>query len=157
MDASSTSLNSSLNTVTSHTPLVNNKILTPVHRNSIQKQYDVNRDELDQYVMPPPMVSKVYDTDMKNKNRIYMLSNDKKVSSTALDNFVQFSLSNTLSVKKTSSCTSANTNISKGNSQSFVATKISANDKAKFCRVFSKWKVMLNEQYELIIVGTIEW
>nr|XP_012219744.1 PREDICTED: uncharacterized protein LOC105670672 isoform X1 [Linepithema humile] len=164
-------INSPLNPTMSHAPSMKSEILTSsnnlrnillkkkhyntnnrkIMATSSVKQCDVNQDKFDQFVMPPPVGSKIYRTDGKNQDRVHMLSNDKKAASTVFDGFVQFSPSNMLSAKN--SCISTNTN--KNYPQSYVASQISV-DKIQKVRVFSRWKVIFNDQYELIIKGTLE-
>ncbi|XP_067216656.1 uncharacterized protein [Linepithema humile] len=123
---------------------------------SSDKQCNVNKDKFDHLLMPPPVGSTIYHTHGKTQDRIRMSSNDKKAASTVQDSYAQFSLPNTLSMKCASSSVSANTNISKDYPQSYISSRISTNVIQKVQRVFSKWKVMLNNQYELIIKGTLE-
>nr|XP_012217186.1 PREDICTED: uncharacterized protein LOC105669020 [Linepithema humile] len=92
---------------------------------------------------------------MAISSAIHISSNGKKAALTVQDNYAQFSLPNTLSVKCASNSVSANTNVSKDYLQSYTSSRISTNVIQKVERVFLKWKVMLNNQHELIIKGTL--
>jgi len=108
----------------------------------------------DRFTMPFPRENTVYCTFKKPQKRI--LSSDcEKTESTILNNPMS-SIRNTFSLKS-SICDSADINIDKEYLHSFVAPIPLSNDPQKVDRMFSRWRVLLNDQYELIIKGTLEW
>lgn len=163
------SSNSLLNPKMSHVPSIKSEILTSSNNlrhmllkkkqnnqqiaTSSVKQYNINENKCDQFLMPPPVKSTIYRTYKKTQDKINMLSNNKKTASPVLDSPAQFFLPN-LSMKNTSSCVS--TNINKHYPQSYMAYGTSTNN-LQVERIFSRWKIMLNKQYELIIKGTLKW
>lgn len=122
------------------------------------KQYHVQQDSLiDRFVMPPPARSTVYRTFKQPQNTVHIAPNCEKAASSLLNRSVQSSTVNTFSLKSGPSWISSNTNANKEYVNTFVApaaTPIS--NFQKIDRVFSKWRVMLNDQYELIIKGILE-
>lgn len=114
----------------------------------------VNDYSNDRRIMPPPMRNTVYRTPKETQvNKVPTLSN-YETASNLLNRSIQSSTVNNLSLKSVPSCTSTNTN---KDEHSFVVPMTSTNDIHIIDRIFSKWKVMLNNHYELIIKGTLEW
>lgn len=114
----------------------------------------IKQDE--RHVMPPPMRNSVYRTFKEKQDKIPTLLNYETVMSYPLDRSVQSSTVNTLNLNAVN-CTSTNPNTNKEDLHSFVAPMIPINDPQKVNRIFSRWRVMLNDNYELIIKGTLEW
>lgn len=126
---------------------------TNVIATSSVKQYNIKQDNhVDQCIMPPPSVNKVYHTSKKRQNGIYVSSECGKSASIPLNSSIQSSVIN--SKTDTMSYMSVNTYNSKEYVHSLVT---SSKDLPKPERIFSKWKVMLNDQHQLIIKGTLEW
>lgn len=126
------------------------------------KQYNTQQENhIDRCIMPPPTMNRVYHTSKKMQNRVYASLGCEKSASTPLNSSVQSFATNNFSLKTskidTASCISANTYNGKEYLNSFVAPLTSPKDMPKFERVFSRWKVLLNDQYQLIIKGTLEW
>ncbi|XP_050456488.1 uncharacterized protein LOC126854130 isoform X2 [Cataglyphis hispanica] len=115
------------------------------------KQDDCN----DRLVMPPPMKNTVYRISKQTQDNVPTLPNCKTVVSNPLNRSVQSSTVNTFSLSAASHI-SANTNTSKEYPYPFVAPTIAAIDPQRVNRSFSRWRVMLNDNYELIIKGTLE-
>ncbi|KAL6428513.1 hypothetical protein ACFW04_007868 [Cataglyphis niger] len=113
------------------------------------KQDDCN----DRLVMPPPMKNTVYRISKETQDKVPTLPNCKTVVSNPLNRSVQSSTVNTFSLS--ASHISANTNTSK-DPYPFVAPTIAVIDPQRINRSFSRWRVMLNDNYELIIKGTLE-
>lgn len=123
------------------------------------KQYHVQQDSpIDRLVMPPPARSTVYRAfkEQSPQSRVCTSSNCEKAAPSLLNRSVQSSTVNTFSLKSAPSWISTNTNIGKEYLNTFVAPATPTNNFQKIDRVFSKWRVMLNDQYELIIKGTLE-
>lgn len=121
------------------------------------KQYDGQQEKhTDRLVMPPPTGYTVYRTFKEPEDRAHILSNYKKTSSTSFNRSVPSSVE-TFSLKSTPSWMSTNTNAGGEYLNTFVPSTTLINNFQKVDRVFSKWRVTLNDQYELIIRGTLEW
>lgn len=130
------------------------------------KQYNVKQDNYtNHFVMPPPSGNIVYRKNTcKRPQEIYMSSDYEKAGSTIVNK--QNSMprreqetrtKNTTFCCNSSSCVSTNTNISKEHSHLFATPMSFADDPQRINRVFSRWRVMLNDQHELIIKGTLKW
>ncbi|XP_071654087.1 uncharacterized protein [Temnothorax longispinosus] len=122
------------------------------------KQYRVQQDDhVDRLVMPPPAKNTVYRTFREPPGtRVRTLSNCEQTASTSLDRSAQSSTANTASLKSAPSRMFTNTNADKEYLNTVVAPATPTNYFEKVDRVFLKWKVMLNDQYELIIKGTLK-
>ncbi|EZA62559.1 hypothetical protein X777_10189 [Ooceraea biroi] len=121
------------------------------------KEYNVKQDNhSDQFIMPPPTRHTVYRTSKKQQEKIYMSSDCEKAESITLNSFVSSSIRNNTFSLRNSSYVSANTNTNNEYLHSFNAPVSIDSDPQKVDRVFSRWRVMLNNQYELIIKGTLE-
>ncbi|XP_012540845.1 uncharacterized protein LOC105839226 [Monomorium pharaonis] len=121
------------------------------------KQYHIQQDRPnnDQHIMPPPVKSKVYRVSKDLQDRIYMSSNCNETEKTpSLNNSKQSFKTDTFSLKTAPSWISINTNSDKIHLNNLVASPTPTNIH-KIDQVFSKWKVKLNDQYELIIKGTL--
>lgn len=118
------------------------------------KQDDYSND---QHIMPPPTRNTVYRTPKETQNKVPTLSNYETSVSNLLNRSIQSSTVNTLSLKNASNCISTSTNTNKVYGHSLVAPMKCTNDIHIIDRIFSNWKVMLNEHYELIIKGTLKW
>lgn len=143
-----------------------NILLKKTNRNTKQetmttssvKQCHAQQDNhVDRLVMPPPARNIVYRAFRESPNTVGTLSNCEKVASTSRNRSTQSSSVNTFSLKSTSSWMSTNTNVGEEYLNTFVTPTTSTNNFQKIDRTFSKWRVMLNDQYELIIKGTLEW
>lgn len=123
------------------------------------KQYHVQQDKpnIDQLMMPPPVESTVFRASRELQNRVRTLLNYKKAAPPLLNKSIQSSTVDTFSLKSTPSWISANTNSDKMYLNTLVAPTTPVNTIDKIDQVFLKWKVMLNDQYELIIKGTLDW
>lgn len=135
---------------------INKKIMAT----SSVKQYNVEQDNyIDQcQIMPPPSVNRVYHSSKRRQNRIDVLSEGEKLASTPLNSSIQSSVTNNFTSKNSkidTSYISVNTYNDKEYLHSLVTSP--ANDLPKLERVFSRWKVILNDQYQLIIKGTLKW
>lgn len=139
-----------------------NILLKKTNRNTKQetmttssvKQCHVQQDNhIDRLVMPPPARNVVYRAFRESPNTVCTLSSCEKVAS--LNRSMQSSTANTFSLKSTSRM-STKTN-DKEYLNTFVTPTTSTNNFQKIDRTFSNWRVMLNDQYELIIKGKLEW
>lgn len=122
------------------------------------RRYNVKQDNhVDRCIMPPPTLDKVYRTCKKPQNRIATSSDCGRLESTPLNSSVQsFALSNFPS-ENASSCVTVNTNNNQEYLHSYMAPVTSANDSQNVNRVFMRWRVMLNDQHQLLIKGTLKW
>ncbi|XP_029678138.1 uncharacterized protein LOC115244558 isoform X1 [Formica exsecta] len=122
------------------------------------KQHNIKQDNHlnDRYVMPPPMRNTVYCTSKKTQGNISTLSNYETAASNFLNRPVQSSTMNTSSLNSAASYVSTNRNTNKEYLHSLAAPMTPTNNLQRIDRIFSKWKVMLNNHYELIIKGTLE-
>ncbi|KYQ58694.1 hypothetical protein ALC60_02342, partial [Trachymyrmex zeteki] len=122
------------------------------------KQYDVKKDNhADQLAMPPPMRNTVYHTARKSQNRVHASSNCEKVPS--FDSSICSSTVNTWSLKNAPTWILTNTDADRSTVPEYQKTFVSpssVHNSQNIDRVFSKWKVTLNSQYELIIKGTLD-
>lgn len=117
------------------------------------KEYHAQQDNhVDRFTMPPPASSTVYRASKEPPDQVRASYNVEKAA-TSVSRTIQSSIPNTFSLKSTPSWISTSTSADKKYSNIPVTPPIST----KVDRVFSKWRVMLNDQYELIIKGTIEW
>lgn len=117
----------------------------------------------DRHIMPPPRRNTVYRTPKETQNKVPTLSNYGSAASDLLHRSIQSSTVNNLSLENSPSCIShaspsfiSNTDTNKVYSHSLVAPMKCTNDIHIIERIFLKWKVMLNDHYELIIKGTLE-
>jgi len=125
-----------------------------IHNNK-QKVISTSSIKQDNYTdRPLPTENTVYCTFKEPQRR--MLSPDYKETESTIFNNPISSIRNTSSLKS-SICKSANINIDKGYSHTFVTPVPLSNNQQEVDRMFSKWRVMLNDQHELIIKGTLEW
>ncbi|XP_072764348.1 uncharacterized protein [Anoplolepis gracilipes] len=111
---------------------------------------NVRQDDYnDRLVMPPPVKNTIYRTYLGTLNKVPTLPNSlhlpKPVQSFTVNTFPS----------STASCTSANIN-NKKYLHSFNAPITFTNASQRINRIFSRWRVMLNDNYELIIKGTLE-
>lgn len=114
----------------------------------------VNDYSNDRRIMPPPMRNTVYRTPKEiQENKVPTLSN-YETASNLLNRSIQSSTVNNLSLKSVPGCKFTTTST---DGHSLVIPMTSTNDIHIIDRIFSKWKVMLNDRYELIIKGTLEW
>ncbi|XP_032686221.1 uncharacterized protein LOC116851174 [Odontomachus brunneus] len=136
---------------------INKKIIAT----SSVKQYSAKQDNyIDQCkIMPPPSVNRVYHTSKRRQNNVDILSEGEKLASTPLNSSIQPSVinSDTFAFKNSkinTSYISASTN----NDEEYLHSLVTpAKDLPKSIeRVFSKWKVMLNAEHQLIIKGTLK-
>lgn len=119
------------------------------------KQYDVQQgNHIDRLVMPPPPGYMIYRAFKEPQDRVHVLSNYEETAS--FNRSVPSSV-NTFSLKSTPSWISTNSNAPEEYLNTFASPTISTNNFQKIDRVFLKWRVVLNYQYELIIKGTLEW
>ncbi|XP_029167957.1 uncharacterized protein LOC114938259 [Nylanderia fulva] len=109
----------------------------------------------DRHVMPPPMRNSIYRTFKETQDKIPTLQKYEMVMSSPLNRSVQSSTVNTHNLNA-ASCISTNPNTNKKDRHFFVVTLPSTNEPQKVNRIFSRWRVMLNHNYELIIKGTLE-
>ncbi|KAL6440179.1 hypothetical protein ACFW04_003048 [Cataglyphis niger] len=131
----------------------NQKIMT----SSSIKQYNIKQDNLNDQHMPPPMRNIVYCTSKKTQGKVPTLSNYETAASNSIDRSAQsFILKNTSSLNSAARCVPTNTSINKEYLQSLAAPMILTKNLQRVDRIFSKWKVMLNSHYELLIKGTLE-
>jgi len=122
------------------------------------KQYHVQQDShVDRVTMPPPTGSMVYRTFREPQGRVRTLSNCEKAASPLFNKSMQSSTVNTFSLKSAPSWISTNTDNGKKYPNTFVIPRTPVNNFQTIDRTFSKWRVLLNDQYELIIKGTLEW
>ncbi|CAL1681987.1 unnamed protein product [Lasius platythorax] len=159
------SVNSSCVTPSMQTSVVKSEVLASSNnlRNLTKRNYKIDREIMatssikqdDQRVMPPPMRNIVYRTSKETQGKVLTLPNYETVVSNSLNRSVQSSTVNTFSLSG-ASCISANPNASKECQHSFVAPMTPTNDPQKVNRIFSRWRVMLNDHCELIIKGTLE-
>ncbi|XP_029677496.1 uncharacterized protein LOC115244186 [Formica exsecta] len=163
------SMNSSCVTPLLHTSVVKSEVLASsnnlrnlsMKRNcktngKIMATFSVKQDDhSDRLVMPSPMRNTVYRISKETQDKVPTLPNCKTVVSNPLNRSVQSSTVNTFSLSATSHI-SANTNTSKEYLHPFVVPTIPVNDPQRVNRIFSRWRVMLNDNYELIIKGTLE-
>ncbi|XP_039307496.1 MATH and LRR domain-containing protein PFE0570w isoform X2 [Solenopsis invicta] len=119
-----------------------------VNRNLVQQDIP----NIDRHIMPPPLASTVYRTPRESHSRVPTLSNCEKVVLPSFNNTVQSSMVDTISLVSIPSWMSANTN---SNLNTFDTPATSVNINYKIDQVFTKWKVMLNNEYELLIKGTL--
>ncbi|XP_011698454.1 PREDICTED: uncharacterized protein LOC105456246 [Wasmannia auropunctata] len=122
------------------------------------KQYRVQPDNhVDRLVMPPPSASTVYRAFREPQGRVRTSSNCENVASFPFDRPMQSSVTaNTVSLKSAPGWIPTNTHTGKEYLNTFATSTIPVNNFQKIDRVFSKWRVTLNDQYELIIKGTLE-
>jgi len=122
------------------------------------KQYHVQEDShVDRVTMPPPAGSTVYRAFREPQGRVRTSSNCEKAASPLFNKSIQSSTVNTFSLKSAPSWISTNTDNDKKYPNTFVIPKTPVNNFQNIDRMFSKWRVLLNDQYELIIKGTLEW
>ncbi|XP_011167632.1 uncharacterized protein LOC105201345 isoform X1 [Solenopsis invicta] len=115
-------------------------------------RYHVQQDIPDiDHNMPPPLSSTVYRTPRKSHSRVPTLSNCKKAVLPSFNNTVQSSMVDRVSLVSIPSWMSA----TNSNLNTFVTPATSVNTNYKIDQVFTKWKVMLNNKYELLIKGTL--
>ncbi|XP_070159261.1 uncharacterized protein PF3D7_1120600 [Polyergus mexicanus] len=121
------------------------------------KQHNIKQDNHlnDRHVMPPPMRNTVYCTSKKTQRNMSTLSNYETAASNFLNRPVQSSTINTSSLNS-ASYVSTNRNTNKEYLYSLAASMTPTNNLQRIDRIFSKWKVILNNHYELIIKGTLE-
>ncbi|XP_025155616.1 uncharacterized protein LOC105186730 isoform X2 [Harpegnathos saltator] len=126
---------------------------------SIKSSKNIKQDNIDQCIMPPPTVNKLYHASKKIQNRPCTLSERNKSISMPSNNSIESFEINNVPFKNsntdTRSCISANICSDKEHLHSSIVPE-TADDLPKLERIFSKWKVMLNDQYQLIIKGTLE-
>ncbi|XP_077258483.1 uncharacterized protein LOC143895304 isoform X2 [Temnothorax americanus] len=122
------------------------------------KQYRVQQDDhVDRLVMPPPAKNTIYRAFREpSGTKVRTLSNCEQTASTSLDRSAQSSTAHTAFLKSAPSRMFTNTNADKEYLNTVVAPATPTNCFEKVDRVFMKWKVMLNDQYELIIKGTLK-
>lgn len=123
---------------------------------SIRQHHVQQEDHIDRLAMPPPPGRTVYRAFKEPQNRVRTLSDYERTDSTLLNRSVPSSV-NTFSLKSAPSWISTNTNAGEKYSNTFVPSTAGTNSFQKIDRVFSKWRVMLNDRCELIIKGTLEW
>ncbi|KAL6266311.1 hypothetical protein P5V15_003168 [Pogonomyrmex californicus] len=127
-------------------------IAQDVMTTSSVKQYRTQQDNhMDRLIMPPPAGTMVYRTLKDSQDRI--ISNYEKAPSTSSKS-IKSSIENTLSLTSTPSWISTNNTHTNQEHQNVLIA--STTPVINNIRVFSKWKVMLNDRYELIIKGTLE-
>ncbi|XP_072752092.1 uncharacterized protein [Anoplolepis gracilipes] len=114
------------------------------------KQYNVKQDAHlnDRHIMPPPIRNTVYRTSKETQDKV-LTDASNSLNGSAHN---KSSTVNTLSLKS-ASYISTNSNTNKEYKQSLVA---SISDLQRIDRIFLKWRVLLNDHYELIIKGTLE-
>lgn len=113
------------------------------------KQYNIQQDnDINRRIMPPPTVNRVYHTSKATQDRVYVSSECKK-SSTPLNYSIQ-------SCTSKHSLKSPNTYNDKEYLHSCIPSTILPKDISRPENIFSRWKVMLNNQYQLRIKGTLE-
>ncbi|XP_014483397.1 PREDICTED: uncharacterized protein LOC106748949 isoform X2 [Dinoponera quadriceps] len=120
------------------------------------KQSNTKDNHIDQYIMPPPTVNRVHRALRSTlQNRVHTSSEYGKSVSTPLNSSIQ-SFPSDFSGKNSNITryTTVNTYGDKEYLHSYITP--SHNDISKLGRIFSKWKVILNDQCQLIIKGTLE-
>ncbi|EGI70682.1 hypothetical protein G5I_00473 [Acromyrmex echinatior] len=170
-------LDSSITTPLQQTSLFNSEVLTSSNnlRNiflkkkshnikqeamttSSLKQYDVEKDNhVDRLAMPPPMGNTIYRTVRESQNGVCALSNCEKVLP-SFDSSICSSTVNTC-LKSAPTWISTNTCADRSTVPEYQKTYVSlssVHNSQNIDRVFSKWKVTLNNYYELIIKGTLD-
>jgi len=135
----------------------NHNIKQEAMTTSSVKQYVQQDNHIDRVTMPPPAGSTVYRTFREPQGRVHTLSNCEKAASPLFNKSMQSSIVNTFSLKSAPSWISINTDNDKKYPNTFVIPTTPVNNFQNIDRMFSKWRVLLNDQYELIIKGTLEW
>ncbi|KYM99448.1 hypothetical protein ALC62_09795 [Cyphomyrmex costatus] len=116
------------------------------------KAYNDEKDYVDRLTMPPPLGNTIYRTVRESQDRI-ALSNYKDVS------LSDSSICSTMNTYLRNAPTISSNTDDKATVSEYQETYVLPSlihDSQKKNRVFSKWKVMLNSQYELLIKGTLE-
>lgn len=108
----------------------------------------------DRDIMPPPAIDKVYRSCKQPQMKTRTLSECKISESTSHSPIQSISTEN-FSSNNASNCITVDTN--NKYLRSFVTPVTPANDSQKISKVFTRWRVMLNDQQHLIIKGTLEW
>jgi len=124
---------------------------------SVKHNHIQDDSHVDRIIMSPPAGSTVYRSFKKPHDRVHALSNCEKAASPLFNKFMQSSTINTFSLNSAPSWISTNTDNDKKYPNTFVIPMTPVNNFQNIDRMFSKWRVLLNDQYELIIKGTLEW
>ncbi|KAL0123229.1 hypothetical protein PUN28_007677 [Cardiocondyla obscurior] len=120
----------------------------PMVSTSSVKHFQQNN--YDRLLMPPPVVNTVGQS-FKGLPSNQTVLNYKKAMSTVCDRSIQLS---TNSLKSAPGLISANS--TRDYTNTFAVPTTSIQNYFNMDRTFTKWRVMLNNQYELIIKGTLE-
>lgn len=120
------------------------------------RQYNVKQDDrIDRCIMPPPMTDRVSHA-KKILGKSHMSLVYEKPVSTLRNDSIQSTVTTNCSSQVAPSCISVNINNDEKYLHSFVTPGIPINNFQKVDRIFSRWKVILNDQQQLIIKGTLD-